>query len=80
MALYRRGAKWLTTTAITWPVWALTGAPTGLPHATSTPHHLVVSAGIWPVYVMVGGLADIARRTRGLYVDPLIEANTAEED
>ena len=67
---YRRGTKWAGTSVITWSIWALTGAPTWLPHATRTNHHLVVSAGIWPAYIMIGGLADLGRRARQLYVEP----------
>jgi hypothetical protein len=69
LALARRGIRWLGTTAITWPIWALTGAPTGLPRATADHHHVVATLGIWPVYLMVGGLADVARRARRLYVE-----------
>jgi hypothetical protein len=66
---YRRATKWLGTSAITWSIWAFTGAPIWLPHATRTNHHLVVSAGIWPAYIMIGGLADLGRMARHLYVE-----------
>jgi hypothetical protein len=42
------------------------------------PQHHVISAGIWPAYIMIGGLADLGRRARMLYAQPLID--TALED
>src|SRR3954471_14867823 len=71
LSLQRRARRWLGTTAITWPIWALTGAPTGLPQGTRDHHHLVISLGIWPAYLMIGGIADIARKARHLYIDPI---------
>jgi len=65
---YARATKWLGTSVVTWTIWGLTGAPTGLPHGTRTGNHTVITLGIWPAYVMVGGLVDIARRARALYV------------
>lgn len=75
---YRRASKWLATTTITWPVWALTGAPMGLPRVIADHHHVVATAGIWPAYVMVGGLADLARRARRLYTEPVLDAAAAD--
>lgn len=69
LALQRRGIKWLSTAAITWPIWAMTGAPVSLPEVTKTHHHIEATLGIWPAYLMVFGLADIARRARRLYVE-----------
>lgn len=82
-AFYRRAAKWLSTTVVTWPVWALTGAPMGLPRVVADHHHVVATAGIWPVYLMVVGLADLARKARKLYTEPVLEAaavDTESED
>jgi hypothetical protein len=78
LSLQRRARRWLGTAAVTWPIWALTGAPTGLPHGTGSHHHLVITLGIWPAYVMVGGLADIARRARRIYVEPIEQMNSSE--
>lgn len=77
---HRRAAKWLRTTVITWPVWALTGAPTGLPRVVADHHHVVASAGIWPAFVMLGGLAGLAKRARRIYTDPVIEAAAADAE
>lgn len=76
---YRRATKWAGTSVITWSIWALTGAPTWLPHVTESPHHTVVSAGIWPAYIMIGGLADLGRRARQIYVEPVQALLTAAE-
>src|SRR4051794_30248101 len=54
LSLQRRARRWLGTTAVTWPIWALTGAPTGLPHGSGNHHHIVISLGIWPAYLMIG--------------------------
>jgi hypothetical protein len=75
---YERSSKWLGTSVVTWSIWALTGMPMGLPHVTWMPQHHVISAGIWPAYIMIGGLADLGRRARMLYAQPLID--TALED
>jgi len=81
MALQRRSIRWLGTTAVTWSIWALTGAPTGLPHATAVDHHVVATLGIWPLYLTIGGLADVARRARRLYVErDWTAAGAAETD
>lgn len=77
--LQRRARKWLGTTAVTWPIWALTGAATGLPHVIANHHRVDVSLGIWPALLMIGGLADIARMARRVYVQPLVDANGAED-
>jgi hypothetical protein len=66
---YRRATRWAGTSAITWTIWAFTGAPHWLPHATATHHHVVASAGIWPAYIMIGGLADLGRLARHLYIE-----------
>jgi hypothetical protein len=79
-AFYRRAAKWLSTTVVTWPVWALTGAPMGLPRVVADHHHVMASAGIWPVYLMVGGLVDLARRARKLYTEPVLEAAVVDAE
>jgi len=73
-AFHRRVVSWLSTTAITWVIWAMAGAPTGLPRGTGGPHHLVITLGIWPAYVMFCGLADLAKRSYQLYAKPLIDA------
>ena len=75
---YRRATKWLGTTVVTWPVWALTGAPMGLPRVVADHHHVIATAGLWPVYLMVGGIADLATRARKLYAEPLLEAAAAD--
>lgn len=77
---YRRASKWLGTTAITWPVWVLTGAPMGLPRVIADHHHVVATAGIWPAYLMVGGLADLARRARRLYTEPVLEVAASDAE
>lgn len=79
-AFYRRASKWLGTTVVTWPIWALTGAPLGLPRVVADHHHVVATAGIWPAYLMVAGLADLARRARKLYTDPALEAAAADPE
>jgi len=57
------------------------GAPTGLPHATAVDHHVVATLGIWPLYLTIGGLADVARRARRLYVErDWTAAGAAETD
>lgn len=77
---YRRAAKWVGTTLVTWPVWALTGAPTGLPRVVADHHHVVATAGIWPAYLMVGGFAALARKARRLYVNPVLDAIEADAE
>ena len=79
LSLQRRARRWLGTAAFTWPIWALTGAPTGLPHGTGDRHHIVVSLGIWPAYLMIGGLVDIARRARRIYSEPATDLSGVEE-
>lgn len=78
-SLQQRARSWLGTTAITWPIWALTGARTGLPHVIANHHHVDASLGIWPALLMIGGLVDIARMARRVYVQPLVDANGAED-
>ena len=79
LALQRRARRWLATATVTWPIWALTGAPMGLPHGTGDHHHVVISLGMWPAYVMAGGLIDIAKRARRVYVDPIDQTQGADE-
>ena len=70
---YGRATKWLGTSAFTWTIWAFTGAPTGLPRGSGDHGHVVVTLGVWPAYLMIAGLIDLAKRARGLYVQHHLE-------
>ena len=77
---YGRAAKWLGTSAFTWTIWAFTGAPTGLPRGSGTHGHVVVTLGMWPAYLMVAGLVDLAKRAHALYVRPHVDGGFYEAD
>jgi len=77
---YGRAAKWLGTSAFTWTIWAFTGAPTGLPRGSGDHGHVVVTLGIWPAYLTIAGLIDLAKRARALYVQPHLDGGYYEAD
>ena len=73
---YRRAAKWAGTSALLWVIWAFTGRPTGIPRLIADHGSAYGTAGLWPAYCLVLGLADLARRARHLFV---ASANPASE-
>lgn len=70
-----RVASWVGTSVISWSAWATTGAPTGLPHGSADHGHLLVSLGMWPAYLMICGLIDVARVAYATYAAPVIDAS-----
>jgi hypothetical protein len=63
----RRCVEWAFGSATTWSIWAMTGAPTGVPRVVSSGHGVVATLGIWPLYLMGAGFLDLGRRAYRLY-------------